>query len=124
MSDERTPEFKAQYPRSYGAQWRANAPDYTKCAKSVWAKSGWGSVQCTRKNGHGPHGAWCKQHDPVAVKAKDEARYAKWKDEWAEKDRLRDFERGCQEAIRQIAAGHNDPRGLAQSLINKLEGGE
>jgi hypothetical protein len=123
MSDEKTPEFKAQYKEQYGRH--GHVADYTKCAETVYSGDVFaGSKQCTRKNGHGPHGAWCKQHDPVAVKAKNEARTAKWRKEWAEKDRLRDFERGCQDAIRQIAAGHNDPRGLAQSLIDNLEAPE
>lgn len=115
-----TPELRAQYPKSYGASYRPIKPDYARCADSVHDRNGMHSYQCSRKNGHGPHGAWCKQHDPVAVKAKRDARDAKWSAEWAEKARQRDFARECQEAIRKIASGHNDPRGLAQDIIDRL----
>lgn len=107
-----TPEFLAQY--------RGKNNKYGKCAGRV--RSGWGDTfQCSRKNGHGPHGAWCKQHDPVASKARSDAASAKWNAEYEQNRRASDFARDCQAAIRDIAAGHNDPRALAQSVIDKLE---
>jgi hypothetical protein len=116
-----TPEFKAQYLTSYGRY--GTKPDYTRCAESVAGSGRFPSYsQCTRKCGHGPHGAWCKQHDPEAVKAKREAQTAKWVAEIEASRRSRQFDADCKDAIHQIAAGHNDPRGLAQSIIDKLEG--
>lgn len=32
------------------------------------------------------------------------------------------FRKDCADAIRAIAAGHNDPRGLAQSILAEFEG--
>jgi hypothetical protein len=119
-------EFKAQYPRhGYGPAYRSKPVDYTRCAASV--ADGGRSVsshQCTRKNGHGPHGAWCKTHDPVARKAKSDARVDAWMSRVKQQSRERAFAADCQAVIRQIAAGYNDPRGLAQYIIDKLEGKE
>lgn len=122
MTDNRTPEFLAQFKASYGTHMRCK-PDYGRCAEDVRDAGRWPSYhQCTRKNGHGPHGAWCRQHDPVAVTAKRDAEYSKRKSKWEAEKRASVFARECQNAIRQIAAGHNDPRGLAQSIIDKLDG--
>ena len=118
-----TDEFKAQFKKDYGPSYRSVSPDYSRCAAMV--PDGGRSVlfhQCARKNGHGPHGAWCKTHDPDAVNAKREVRYAKWRAEWDKADRQREFDAACKLAVRQIAEGHNDPRGLCQSIIDKLEG--
>lgn len=43
---------------------KGSRPNFTKCAASVDSKGGWGPVehQCTRPCGHGPDGAYCKQH--------------------------------------------------------------
>jgi len=123
MMTEHTAEFLAQFPKSYGLPYRAVKSNYDRCAKAVYS-DGWGGHQCARKNGHGPHGAWCKIHDPVAVKAKREAANAKLNAEWAALQRDTEFTRACRAAIREIAAGHNDPRGLAQGIIDKMEGRE
>lgn len=115
--------FLAQYPKYYGASWQGRKPDYSRCAGDV--PDGGRSVtshQCSRANGHGPHGAWCRMHDPAARKAKADASHAKWVAESDAADRDRVFTMDCRTAIREIAAGHADPRGLAQGIVNKLEG--
>jgi len=58
--------------RKYHYALYSKRPDYRKgdCIKEVWAKSGWGSYQCSRKNGHGPEKAYCKQHAKM-VKGKE-----------------------------------------------------
>lgn len=114
-----TPEFLALYDSSYGRNYRSVPPDYTRCAAAVFGA--WDTKQCLRANGHGPHGAYCKQHDPVARKAKQDAGAAKWRNDMENLRRESTFTSDCQSAIREIAAGHNDPRGLAQSIIDKLE---
>lgn len=70
---EQTPEFIAMYPASYG-RWTKTPPDFNRCCSRVSDRTG-SSGQCARKNGHGLLGAYCKQHDPEAKKAKSEARY-------------------------------------------------
>ena len=59
---------KAHYDRAYGI-WSGNPkghkPDFTKCAANVIPRGGWSVAsdhQCTRPCGHGPDGAFCKQH--------------------------------------------------------------
>jgi hypothetical protein len=116
-----SPEFRGQYRSYYGRSYSPQEPDYTRCASSVTPQGGWFSAQCTRKNGHGPHGAWCKQHNPVAVKERQDARDKQWHAKWDADRRRLEFAAQCQAAIRQIAAGHNDPRGLAQEIIDRLE---
>lgn len=112
------------YPKSYGA-WAGNPeghyPDYTKCCATVWNREGWSrSGQCNRKRGHGPDGAYCKQHDPTAVKARNDAADARGKAQW----RVRRYEihgRRFFEVLKKIAEGHNDARGLAQEVISAFE---
>jgi hypothetical protein len=62
-----TDRFKAQYPRYYGETYSSQNPKFDRCAESVYSRDGIVSFQCQRKNGHGPEGAWCKQHGPIAV---------------------------------------------------------
>jgi hypothetical protein len=61
------------------------------------------------------------QHDPATIKARREARAAKWR---ADADKAREAERAATQlgkdaiaALQAIADGHNDPRGLAQSVM-------
>ena len=119
---ERTPDFMNCYPETYGRH-RTMRPEYFRCCSSVPAKDGWGSSQCTRANGHGPHGAYCKQHDPAARKTKSDAWDAERKAERDIAARHRQHTVDCEAAIREIAAGHSDPRGLAQALIDKRDAG-
>ena len=55
----------SRYDKRYG-QWAGNpqgrAPDFTKCAESVYPPRQWVSRQCTRACGYGPDGAYCKTH--------------------------------------------------------------
>ena len=115
-----TDERKALYRANYGRAYIRNPPDYSKCCESV--ADGYSNKQCSRSAGYGPHGAYCKQHDPEAKAQKRADQSAKWRAEWDANARQSAFERDCQDAIRQIAAGHNDPAGLARSIIAKLEG--
>ena len=119
MDGQFSDAFKAQYRRSYGRVYSPVAPDYTRCAGSVL--DGLHPGQCSRKNGHGPHGAWCKQHDPVAVESKRKAQDDKWRAESELKLARHAAIAALEPALRQIAAGHNDPRGLAESVIAALD---
>lgn len=113
-----SPEFLEQYPKNgFGvlSSTSTRKPDYTRCAGSVRGEGNWPSYhQCTRKNGHGPHGAWCKQHDPEAVKAKIEARNNKWRREWDGRELDAALRAEALTIIRQIAEGHNDPASLCR----------
>ena len=118
---ERTAEFLAQYPKSYGPGYRPVAPDHNFCADSVYGTGrGASSYQCSRANGHGPHGAWCKQHDPVARKAKSDALSEKCAKEWDAKKRLASATEAMQLALSTIANGCDDPQGLAADVMAEL----
>jgi hypothetical protein len=109
------------HKKGYGRLGNLNArPEL--CAAGVW--DGWGHQQCSRKRGHGPEQAYCKQHDPATIKARREANNAKWREEYDAKDKAREAERAATQlgkdaiaALQAIADGHNDPRGLAQSVM-------
>ena len=117
---EHAPEFIALYQKTYGRAYAPQAPDFTKCAASVNSTPNERFptyAQCSRQNGHGDHGAWCKQHDPEVKKAREAARLAKWNAQWDKSARQAEFVRACQSAVAAIAEGHNDAQGLCLSII-------
>ena len=116
-----SPEFLAHYPKGYGRYDKT--PDYGRCCEAVFGADTWSHAkQCGRKNGFGPDGAYCKQHDPVAVKAKREAKNAKWEADWAAKQRDEAFIREAKQAVIDIAAGHNDPSALCREILDRRGG--
>lgn len=122
MDGQFSADFKSQFRDYYGYQFQRCKPDYTRCCEQVYgAGRGGGSHQCNRKNGFGPHGAYCKQHDPDAVKAKYAARQAAWDAKSAKETALWNAKAALEPALRQIADGHNDPRSLAESVIAALD---
>lgn len=116
------------HKKSYGA-WAGfpsgHAPDLTRCCEEVtYYIGGWPKhKQCTRKCGHGPMGAYCKQHDPVAVKERQEKANADYRAK-ANAERYKWYGPTFFKALEEIAAGHNDARGLAQEVIAKFKEGE
>lgn len=62
----------------------AKAKEKHQCCKMVWDDTRWPRQhQCSRAGSVERDGQWyCKQHDPVAVKEKSEARDAAWRDKW------------------------------------------
>lgn len=109
------------YPTKYGA-WAGfpsgHKPDLTRCCKAVWSsKDRWSrEAQCTRKRGFGPDLAYCKQHDPAAVEARNKAASAKY-NEQHNRERYSWNGRRFFDALQTIADGHNDARGFAQEII-------
>ena len=120
--------FKAHFKDGY-EQWAGNSqghrPDYTRCCEEIADTSTkWTRYrQCSRKNGHGPDGAYCKTHDP-AVKAAREAETRARQDEKYKADvRQRSIGwKGRQmiAALKAIENGHNDPRALAKETLDDL----
>lgn len=45
----------------------------------------------------------------------------KWRNEWERKDAIRIAQERVESALRMIAEGHNDARGLAQEVISALD---
>lgn len=107
------------YKKAYG-KWAGNRegrpPILTNCCKQLFDKYHPGGYQCTRKRGFGPDEAYCKQHDPQAVAAREAKRNAKYDAEW-ERRRIEIAGARFFAALRQIADGHNDPRALAREAI-------
>lgn len=103
------------YRTIYG---RGNKPDLARCCEIV--DGTWHYNQCSRKNGHGPDGAYCKQHDPEAVASRKAAADAEYRRKRkAELPRV--YAHSLAAALRQIADGHTDPRGLAIETLKVLE---
>jgi hypothetical protein len=110
--------------------YRVN-PD--RCRASVHESGrGVGFHQCGRKptvtrEVNGKEYGFCKQHDPQAVAAARAIRDAKYKAEsdarnaaWALAARQRTALPMLVEAMKTIAAGHNDARGLALETLDKI----
>lgn len=127
--DEVTERDNTAYRERYG-QWggqpQGTPPDYERCCVNVVPDERGGAArahQCHKKRGYGPGLAYCKQHDPDAVKARRDAADEKWRLEQNAK-RYQWHGREFYDALEQIANGHNDARGLAQEIIDKFKAGE
>lgn len=46
----------------YGPHYRSASYVEGRCVEGVRRNGSWGNVQCSRKNGYGPGGLYCKQH--------------------------------------------------------------
>lgn len=60
------PKTLAEAKKYRYGEWAGNpkgdAYDPACCAYEYWPKGEWVPHQCTRPNGHGPAGLYCKQH--------------------------------------------------------------
>lgn len=117
----------SRYPKSYGA-WsgrpEGNRPDYDRCCVEVWTQERWSRAhQCNRKRGHGPEGAYCKQHDPAVEEERKRETAKRQKAKWNEQ-RYESYGKTFFRALEKIAAGHNDARGLAQEVVGDFKKGE
>ena len=115
------------YPAAYN-KWAGNpegvAPDFERCCAVVRDPEIWTlHHQCARKRGYGPGEAYCKQHDPAAEKARRDAAAEKNRADW-NRARYSIHGRAFYAALKAIADGHNDARGLAQEVIAKFHAGE
>lgn len=121
-------EQSSLYKNKYGA-WagmpQGHKPDMALCCAEVADNSmRWPHYhQCSKKRGHGPDGAYCKQHDPDVVKARDAASAARATAKW-NKERYQWYGRTFFDALVKIAEGHNDARGFAQEVIDEFKKGE
>lgn len=111
------------YQKGYNV-WAGNEkgsePDYDRCCVEVgFGERGARHRQCNRKCGHGPDGAYCKQHDP-AVKAERDRKAKEAYDAKTLKWRYGFYGKSFYDALVKIAEGHNDARGLAQEIVNKF----
>ena len=85
------------------------------------------SHPCTRNGAVERDGKfYCRQHDPVAVRQRDDARRVAWAAERnveeaqrKEAARIAALQVDAVAALREIAAGDNDPRALAIKVLAK-----
>ena len=62
-----------------------------RCIATVlYGSPAWRTRRCSRKNGHGPDGQYCRQHDPVANDAKREAQMREHRDRMNRKIKARE----------------------------------
>jgi hypothetical protein len=103
----------------WGGNPSGNRPLPDRCAHEVYDGMTRIFSQCARKRGHGPEGAFCKQHDPDMVKARNQ----KSADDYREKRRREALRQSGTyiAALRKIADGHNDPRALAAETLDQFE---
>lgn len=117
----------------YTTRWSNGPHDQSYCCAAVHDGYGVGHHQCTRKpkvwrdvlhRGKPTNYGYCTTHDPVRVAERDAARRAKWQAEsdarnarWAAQEQERKLKDAALATIRQIAAGHNDPRSLAMEVL-------
>lgn len=122
------------HKKAYGV-WRGrpmgNSAKADKCCTEV--HDGYVSRQCSRPRGYGPEEAYCKQHDPAAVKAKHEARNAKWQAQYDASKRRAEVAKENERrgaiyplliaTLQSIANGHNDPASLAREVLESERAG-
>jgi hypothetical protein len=117
-------ELSKHYKEKYGA-WagfpKGHPPKFDRCCEEVREQGRWPKYfQCSRPNGYGPDGAYCKQHDPEAVAKRRAAADARSKAAWR-KRMLEAYGSTFYDALVKIAEGHNDARGLAQETLAKFK---
>jgi hypothetical protein len=107
--------------------------DETLCRAKVAPKGGsWFGLQCQRapvvqREIGGKTFGFCKLHDPEAVAKRKDERDAKRNAEWAAKNAAWHLEARKKAALPEliaamklIAEGHNDARGLAVEMLAKI----
>lgn len=120
------PKTRAEAEKKRYGVWIAGgnpgqAYDPKRCAEPVRTKERWSREhQCERKPGYGPDGLYCRQHDPDAVKRRDEERNKKYREQ-TERERPKWYATEMLEIIRKIAEGHNDPAALCRAFIRKFD---
>ena len=73
--------------------------------------------RCSRK---ATIGEYCKIHDPATMQAKQDASYAKWKAEFAEKEKVRLVERAAPQLFKALENMlHIFDRGLTEPMIGR-----
>lgn len=112
------------YKSAYGA-WagmpKGHQPDFKRCCEEVWSRERWSRhSQCSRPRGHGPDGAYCKQHDPAIVEARQKAVEIAG-NKRHRNDMMRAFGSSFLAILRQIADGHNDPRAIASEAVRRFD---
>lgn len=96
------------------------------CSERVFRS--WHSTHCDKPPKYDPDAngrpTKCGLHCAAAKhkrEAKLDARRAKWDAQWKAKSALDKAQGEIEPALKRIAEGHNDPRSLAQEVLQKLE---
>lgn len=93
------------------------------CTERVY--SHYSSKPCGKTPKHDPDARGfptkCGHHSAAAKKRESEERDAKWRREWEQQMALSAALKEIEPALRKIAEGYNDARGLAQEVIAALD---
>lgn len=116
-------EKSTLYRKEYGA-WagdpQGRKPDFNRCCQEIWTRERWSRhMQCSKPRGHGPDGAYCKQHDPEVVAKRKAEKQVRGEVAW-NKLLMEAYGKTFHDALVKIAEGHNDARGLAQETLDKF----
>ena len=94
-----------------------------KCSERVFR--GYRYYPCSRLGRYEHEGKfYCKQHYPpnvAARKAEQQKKSKKALTSYHEKVRRAEVAERFESVLRQIAEGHNDPRSLAQKILNEYD---
>lgn len=96
-----------------------------RCCKRIHDHRSFGEYFCSKPAKFFVDGKWyCTTHNPEHVKARRESNHAKLRAKfdaqeaaWKHATAVNNFNAACVAAIREISAGHNDPRALAASVL-------
>ncbi len=97
-------EAQAHRYGSWGGNPKGESYVEGKCAEEISTRDQFAVYyQCTRNNGHGIEGLYCKQHDPEAVKARKAATEKKWRKDLADEIAISEHFNLCVTALEGIA---------------------
>lgn len=106
-------------------------PSVTKryCSADVWHQNSFRPAGCSKAGVIESGGKlYCRIHDPVAVKARRDAREKRWEEKslertrrWAKEDLIQKMEAEAIDLLRSISAGHNDPRSIATDFVKRWD---
>lgn len=100
--------------------FRPVAVDMARCRAQVYEPVSRNFGQCARKKAVEVDGVgYCNQHSPSAQKRRNEARLEREAAEQRQRDRRFKRPIDYRDALREIAAGHNDPRSVARDALER-----
>lgn len=95
-----------------------------KCKYEGYSSNTWNRNMVKCKFKASTEAGYCKRHDPERIKAKSDARTAKWKAEWADiahKRRINEKKSEALEVVEVIAGGGGDALGRCKAFMAELQ---
>ena len=108
-----------EHSDKFQAHFKFKSPDYARCAENVLDTNGWHSHQCSRANGHGADGAYCRQHATSAERREKRLELFRARCLLADKESL--FTKEARDAVYRIAEGIANPQSLVREILARYE---